>query len=128
MRSPPPFPILDWSPGISAEYQKGKKGDNLKLLPEIIGPYEVVATFGSHTYQLERLGQTKTQNECRLKLYQAFTERRGQTPRILENKGCRTPDKTTKTETQPPKHLEKYIEIKEVKRTTSATTRVGRCS
>ena len=102
MRSPPPFPILDWSPGISAEYQKGKKGDNLKLLPEIIGPYEVVATFGSHTYQLERLGQTKTQNECRLKLHQSCTERRGQAFRIIEIKDCKTPKKIPRQATNHP--------------------------
>ena len=104
----PPF-VPDWWSGISTEYQK-KERENPKLQPKFIRPYEVVVAFGNHTYQLERLEQTTTQNECRLKLYQACTERRRQAPEILENKGCKTPGKNTKTKCPPPKHLGGYIE------------------
>ena len=76
-----------------------------------MGPYKVVAAFGNHTYQLERLEQQTIQNECRLKLYQTCTEKRGQAPGILDSEGCKTPGKTIKkTKSQPPRHAEKYIE------------------
>ena len=84
--------------------------ENPKLQPKFVGPYEVVAAFGNHTYQLARLGQTTTQNECRLKLYQACAERRGQAPGLLADKGCTTPGKNTKTKRQPNNHLGGYVE------------------
>ena len=80
------------------------------MQPKFIGPYKVVAALCNYTYQLERLRQTMTQNECRIKLYQACTERRGQSPRILENIGCKTTGKNTKTKRLPPRHLGGYIE------------------
>ena len=80
------------------------------MQPKFIRPYEVVAAFENHTYQLEMLGRTTTQNECRLKLYQTCAERRGQAPGILEKKGCKTPGKNAKTKRQPPRHLRGYVE------------------
>ena len=80
------------------------------MQPKFVGPYQVVAAFGNHTYQLERLGQTTIQNGCHLKLYQACAENRGQAPGLLADKGCKTPGKNPKTKRQPNKHLEGYVE------------------
>ena len=80
------------------------------MQPKFIGPYKLVAAFGNHTYQLVRLGQTTTQNECRLKLYQACAEKNGQAPELLADKSCKTPSKNTKTKRQPSKHQGGYVE------------------
>ena len=77
---------------------------------KFVGPYEVVAAFGNHTNQLERLGQSTTQNECCWKLYQACAERRRQALGILNSKGYKKHGKTIKTKNQPPRHPGKYIE------------------
>ena len=80
---------------VLVQNTRRKEGDNPKLQPKFVWPYKVVAAFGNHTYQLERLGQQTTQNECRLKLYQACTEKKGQAPGVLDSsKGCKTPGKT----------------------------------
>ena len=103
-------PLFQTGDLVLVQNTRRRKGENPKLQPKFVGPYEVVAAFGNHTYQLERLGQTTTQNECRLKLYQACTERRGQAPGLLADKGCKTPGKNTKAKRQPNKHLGGYVE------------------
>ena len=71
-----------------------KKGQNPKLQLKFVGLYEMVAAFGNHTYQLERLGQSTVQNECRLTLYRAYrAEKRGKTPETLDSKSCKKPSK-----------------------------------
>ena len=39
------------------ENRRRRKGENPKLQPKFVGPYEVLAAWGSHTYQIERQGQ-----------------------------------------------------------------------
>ena len=95
---------------VLVQNTRRRKNENPKLQPKFVGPYEVVAAFGNHTCQLKSSGQTTTQNECRLKLYQACTERRVQAPGLLADKGCKTPVKNTKTKRQPSKHLGGYVE------------------
>ena len=53
---------------VLVQNTRRKKEKNPKLQPKFIRPYKVVAAFGNYTYQLERLGQTTTQNECQLNL------------------------------------------------------------
>ena len=60
---------------VLAQNTRREKGENPKLQPNFVRPYEVVAAFGNHTCQLERLGQNTVKNECRLKLYQACAKR-----------------------------------------------------
>ena len=43
-------------------------------------------------------------------LHQACAPKRGQSPQILDSKGCEKPSKTIKAKTQLPRHQEKYIE------------------
>ena len=70
----------------------------------------MVAAFEHHTYQLERLGQSTIQNECRLKLYQACAGKMVQAPGILDSKGCKKPSRTVKARAQPPIHQGRYVE------------------
>ena len=107
---PPPLSLFQTGDLVLVQNTKRRKGENPKLQPKFVGPYEAVAAFGNHTYQLERLDQTTTQNECRLKLYQACVERRGQALGHLRNKDCKTPGKNTKTECQPIRHPGGYVE------------------
>ena len=62
----------------------GRKGENPKLQPKFVGPYEVLAAWGNHTYRIERQGQESVQHESRLKPYRACTEPLGQAPGTLE--------------------------------------------
>ena len=38
-----------------------KKGENPKLQPKFVGPYEVIYAFDNHMYSLEHLGQRTVQ-------------------------------------------------------------------
>ena len=66
------------------ENKRRRKGENPKLQPKFVGPYEVLAAWGSHTYQIERQGQQSVQHESRLKPYRACAEPIGQAPTTLE--------------------------------------------
>ena len=72
VKNPFPPPLLFQSGDlVLVQNTRRRKGENPKLQPKFVGSYKVLAVFGNHTYQLEELSQT--QNECRLKLYQACT-------------------------------------------------------
>ena len=66
------------------ENRRRRKGENPKLQPKFVGPYEVLAAWGSHTYQIERQGQQSVQHESRLKPYRACSEPSGQAPATFE--------------------------------------------
>ena len=62
------------------ENKRREKGENPKLQSKFIGPYHVLEAWRGHTYKLERLGQTSTQHESRLKPYRPCPEATGQAP------------------------------------------------
>ena len=66
------------------ENKRRRKGENPKLQPKFVGPYEVLAAWGSHTYRIERQGQQSVQHESRLKPYRACNEPSGRAPATLE--------------------------------------------
>jgi hypothetical protein len=49
-----------------------------------VGPYEVVESYPSHTYKLEKQNQMSVQNESRLNLYKPCQATQGQAPGLLE--------------------------------------------
>ena len=78
---PPLFAVGDM---VWLENRRKKRGDSAKLQSKFVGPYEVLAVFANHTYQIDRLGQQSIQSECRLKLYAPCIEPSGQAPASLE--------------------------------------------
>ena len=72
---PPLFVVGDL---VWLENRRRRKGENPKLQPKFVGPYEVLAAWGNHTYKVERQGQESVQHESRLKPYRACTEPLGQ--------------------------------------------------
>ena len=78
------------------ENKRRKKGDNPKLQPKFVGPYEVIEAYSNHTYGIERSGQVSLQNECRLKLFKPYIEAVGQAPAMLEPRHKRNMNGATK--------------------------------
>ena len=66
------------------ENKRRRKGENPKLQPKFVGPYEVIEAWGGHTYRIERQGQQSIQHESRLKPFRACAEPSGQAPATLE--------------------------------------------
>ena len=66
------------------ENKRRRKGENPKLQPKFVGPYEVIEAWGGHTYRIERQGQQSIQHESRLKPFRACIESKGQAPATLE--------------------------------------------
>jgi transposase InsO family protein len=58
--------------------KRRRKGQNPKLQPKFVGPYEVPESYPSHTYKLERQNQVSVQNEGRLKMYRPCGASAGQ--------------------------------------------------
>ena len=78
---PPLYAVGDL---VWLENKKRRKGENPKLQLKFVAPYEVLAAWGSHTYQLQKQGQRSVQHESRLKPYRACVEPAGQAPATLE--------------------------------------------
>ena len=78
---PPLYAVGDL---VWLQNQRRRKGENPKLQPKFVGPYEVLAAWGNHTYRIERQGQESVQHESRLKPYRACTEPVGQAPGTME--------------------------------------------
>ena len=74
---PPLFGVGDL---VWLENKRRRKGENPKLQPKFVGPFEVLETRANHTYVIERQGQQSVQNERRLKLYRPCEEQMGQGP------------------------------------------------
>jgi hypothetical protein len=64
--------------------KRRRKGQNPKLQPKFVGPYEVLESYPSHTYKLERQNQISVQNEGRLKIYRPCGTNAGQAPGLIE--------------------------------------------
>ena len=64
--------------------KRRRKGENPKLMPKFVGPYQVLEAYPNHSYRIERQGQSSTQNEARLKLYHPCTSGPGQAPSTSE--------------------------------------------
>ena len=78
---PPLYAVGDL---VWLQNRRRRKGENPKLQPKFVGPYEVLAAWGNHTYRIERQGQESVQHESRLKPYRACTEPVGQAPGTME--------------------------------------------
>ena len=66
------------------ENKRRKKGENPKLQPKYVGPYEGKECRPNHTYLINRSQQDSWQNEGRLKLFRPCREPAGQAPLLLE--------------------------------------------
>ena len=64
--------------------KRRRKGQNPKLQPKFVGPYEVIDCYPSHTYKVERHNQISIQSESRLKHYTPCKTPTGQAPTRLE--------------------------------------------
>ena len=95
-------PLFQTGDLVLLQNVRRKKGENPKLQPKFVGPYEVISVFDNHTYSLERLGQRTVQNECRLKLYRPCAEKIGQAPGSLDPTSCKKPAKARQTRRQAP--------------------------
>ena len=66
------------------ENKRRRKGENTKLQPKYVGPFEVIASRKNHTYLIERNQQSSWQNECRLKIFRPCDEPSGKGPCLVE--------------------------------------------
>ena len=78
---PPLFAVGDL---VWMENKRRRKGENPKLQPKFVGPYEVLEVLSGHTYRVERQHQQSVQHESRLKPYRACEEPVDQAPTTLE--------------------------------------------
>jgi len=69
---------------VLMENKRRRKGENPKLQQKFVGPFEVVEAWDSHTYKLERQGQSSVQHESRLRPYRPCAEPAGRAPASLE--------------------------------------------
>ena len=66
------------------EHRRRKQGEKPKLLPKLVGPYQVLEIHKNHTYLIEISGQHPWQNKSRLKLYRKCEVQVGKAPLTLE--------------------------------------------
>ena len=64
--------------------KRRRKGENPKLQPKFVGPYEVLECYNNHTYKISGHNQETVQNENRLKLYTPCQEPAGRAPSSSE--------------------------------------------
>ena len=68
---PPLFAVGDL---VWMENKRRRKGENPKLQPKFVGPYEVLEVLSGHTYRVKRQHQQSVQHESHLKPYRACEE------------------------------------------------------
>lgn len=101
--------------------RRRRKGENPKLQPKFVGPFEIEEAYHNHTYLIMRHGQRSVQNGCNLKPYYPCTDPRGQAPAALEpnrrpnmrgaTRKKRRPREPVETEYFPPPTLPEFPQI-----------------